>query len=129
MIGKNARTLAPGFVDLQVNGHDDVDVAHARDADWSHLWMANVGGACEGVSAAARVGFGGFIAAMLGALWAYDGWNNVTLVAGEVQNPHRNLPRALIGDLRSRGFNDPSQLAERFNVPLYVMKRRLGIRH
>ena len=67
----------------------------ARDADWSHLWMANVGGACEGVSAAARVGFGGFIAAMLGALWAYDGWNNVTLVAGEVQNPHRNLPRAL----------------------------------
>ena len=39
------------------------------------------------------------------------------------------MPRALIGDLRSRGFNDPSQLAERFNVPLYVMKRRLGIRH
>src|SRR6266404_3892041 len=71
----------------------------ARDADWSHLWMANVGGACEGVSAAARVGFGGFIAAMLGALWAYDGWNNVTLVAGEVQDPHRNLPRALIGGM------------------------------
>src|SRR5258707_15386376 len=71
----------------------------ARGADWSDLWMANVGGACEGVSAAARVGLGGFIAAMLGALWAYDGWNNVTLVAGEVQNPHRNLPRALIGGM------------------------------
>lgn len=69
----------------------------ARNADWSHLLMANVGGTCEGVSAAARFGFGGFIAAMLGALWAYDGWNNVTLVAGEVQNPGRNLPRALIG--------------------------------
>src|SRR2546430_191329 len=69
----------------------------ARDADWSHLLMANAGGTCEGVSAAARFGFGGFIAAMLGALWAYDGWNNVTLVAGEVQNPGRNLPRALIG--------------------------------
>ncbi len=69
----------------------------ARSADWSHLLMANVGGTCEGVSAAARFGFGGFIAAMLGALWAYDGWNNVTLVAGEVQNPGRNLPRALIG--------------------------------
>src|SRR5258708_13487426 len=61
--------------------------------------MANVGGGCEGVSAGASVGFGGFIAAMLGALWAYDGWNNVTLVAGEVQNPHRNLPRALIGGM------------------------------
>src|SRR5438876_11129325 len=61
--------------------------------------MLNVGGTYEGVSAAARYGFGGFIAAMLGALWAYDGWNNVTLVAGEVQNPHRNLPRALIGGM------------------------------
>src|SRR6266498_309757 len=71
----------------------------ASGADWSHLWMSNGGGSCEGVSAAARVGFGGFIAAMLGALWAYDGWNNVTLVAGEVQNPQRNLPRALIGGM------------------------------
>lgn len=71
----------------------------ASGADWSHLWMADAGGTCEKVSAAARFGFGGFIAAMLGALWAYDGWNNVTLVAGEVQNPARNLPRALIGGM------------------------------
>lgn len=71
----------------------------ARGADWSHLFMVNGNGACEGVSAAARVGFGGVIAAMLGALWAYDGWNNVTLVAGEVRDPHRNLPRALIGGM------------------------------
>jgi len=69
----------------------------ARGADWSHLAMVNSGGACEGVADAARFGFGGLIAAMLGALWAYDGWNNVTLVAGEVENPQRNLPRALIG--------------------------------
>jgi len=34
---------------------------------------------------------------MLGALWGYDGWNNLTLVAGEVKNPKRNLPIALIG--------------------------------
>lgn len=38
------------------------------------------------------------------------------------------MPRALIGDLRSAGMNDPVQLAERFNVPLHVMKRRLGIK-
>lgn len=69
----------------------------ARGTDWSHLTMMNSGGACEGVADAARFGFGGLMAAMLGALWAYDGWNNVTLVAGEVQNPQRNLPRALIG--------------------------------
>lgn len=29
--------LAPGFVDLQVNGIDDVDVNHARGTDWDRL--------------------------------------------------------------------------------------------
>jgi APA family basic amino acid/polyamine antiporter len=33
---------------------------------------------------------------MLGALWAYDGWNNLAFMAGEVKNPERNLPLALI---------------------------------
>jgi N-acetylglucosamine-6-phosphate deacetylase len=31
------RTLVPGLIDLQVNGHDDVDVATARGADWDRL--------------------------------------------------------------------------------------------
>ena len=31
------RVLAPGFVDLQVNGHGDVDVARADGADWDRL--------------------------------------------------------------------------------------------
>ena len=35
-------------------------------------------------------------ATIQGAFWAYDGWNDVTYVAGEVQNPQRNLPRGLI---------------------------------
>lgn len=34
--------------------------------------------------------------AMVAALWAYDGWNNVTFAAGEVKGPGRNLPLALI---------------------------------
>jgi APA family basic amino acid/polyamine antiporter len=41
--------------------------------------------------------FAGFIAALVGALWAYDGWNNVGMVASEVRNPQRNLPISLIG--------------------------------
>src|SRR3984957_1305614 len=41
--------------------------------------------------------FAGFIAALVGALWAYDGWNNVGMVASEVKNPQRNLPLSLIG--------------------------------
>ncbi len=40
--------------------------------------------------------FAGFIAALVAALWAYDGWNNVGMVASEIRNPQRNLPLALI---------------------------------
>ena len=41
--------------------------------------------------------FSGFIAALVAALWAYDGWNNVSMVSSEIKDPQRNLPRALIG--------------------------------
>jgi APA family basic amino acid/polyamine antiporter len=41
-------------------------------------------------------GVAGFFAAMVSALWAYDGWNNVTMVSSEIRHPGRNLPRALI---------------------------------
>ncbi|MGH9945540.1 MAG: APC family permease, partial [Pyrinomonadaceae bacterium] len=71
----------------------------ASDGGWDNFALANVGGACEGVSDAARYGIAGFGAAMLGALWGYDGWNNLTLVAGEVKNPQRNIPLALIGGM------------------------------
>jgi APA family basic amino acid/polyamine antiporter len=64
--------------------------------DWGHLGMANNGGLCEGVPITTG-GIAGFAAAMIGALWAYDGWNNITFLAGEVKNPGRNLPLALIG--------------------------------
>jgi APA family basic amino acid/polyamine antiporter len=64
--------------------------------DWGHLGLQNTGGACEGV-AITTGGLAGFAAAMIGALWAYDGWNNITFLAGEVKNPGRNLPLALIG--------------------------------
>ncbi len=39
----------------------------------------------------------GFFAALVAALWAYDGWNNVSMVASEIREPQRNLPLALIG--------------------------------
>lgn len=42
-------------------------------------------------------GIAGFFAALVAALWAYDGWNNVSMVASEVRNPRRSLPIALIG--------------------------------
>jgi APA family basic amino acid/polyamine antiporter len=47
----------------------------------------------------AHGGFGGFMIALIAALWAYDGWNDLTMVSGEVQRPERSLPRALISGL------------------------------
>lgn len=70
---------------------------------FSHFGMTETGGACEGVNESVRFGsasysfVAGFGAAMLGALWGYDGWNNLTLVAGEIEQPERNIPIALIG--------------------------------
>ncbi len=38
----------------------------------------------------------GFIVAMTGAFFAYDGWVNVTYIAGEIKEPQKNIPRSLI---------------------------------
>jgi APA family basic amino acid/polyamine antiporter len=35
--------------------------------------------------------------ALIAALWAYDGWSDVTQMAGEIQQPQRSMPLALIG--------------------------------
>ena len=35
--------------------------------------------------------------ALVAVLWAYDGWADLTFAAGEIKDPQRNLPRALIG--------------------------------
>ena len=55
---------------------------------WDHL--------AAPAGAAGWSGAKAFGAAMIAALWAYDGWNNMPMVAGEVQQPGRNVPRALI---------------------------------
>jgi basic amino acid/polyamine antiporter, APA family len=69
------------------------------DGDWAHFALSSAGGACEGVPAAARGGVAGFGAAMLGAMWSYNGWNEVTYVGGEIKDPQRNLPRAILGGI------------------------------
>ncbi|HEV2417774.1 MAG TPA: amino acid permease [Terriglobia bacterium] len=58
---------------------------------WSNLTTA------LGAGGAVKTAAGGFGLAMVSALWGYDGWNNLSMVAGEVRNPQRNIPAALIG--------------------------------
>ena len=44
----------------------------------------------------AQSGIAGFMAALVAALWAYDGWNDLTMVSEEIREPERNIPIALI---------------------------------
>lgn len=60
----------------------------APSANWSNL--ATPSGTAE------WTGLSVFGVAMLAALWGYDGWNNMPMAAGEVKNPGRNIPFALI---------------------------------
>lgn len=60
----------------------------APSANWSNL--ATPAGTAE------WTGLSVFGVAMLAALWGYDGWNNMPMAAGEVKNPGRNIPFALI---------------------------------
>jgi APA family basic amino acid/polyamine antiporter len=55
---------------------------------WSHFLQHANGGAWPG--------FAAFGTAVLAALWAYDGWNNMPMVAGEIQNPKKSIPLSLI---------------------------------
>jgi APA family basic amino acid/polyamine antiporter len=45
----------------------------------------------------AHGGLTGFMTALIAALWAYDGWSDVSQLAGEVRDPQRSMPFALVG--------------------------------
>ena len=55
---------------------------------WAHFALGFAG---------AKGGVAGFAAALVAALWAYDGWNDLNMVSGEVRQPARTIPVALIG--------------------------------
>jgi APA family basic amino acid/polyamine antiporter len=61
---------------------------------WSHF---------AGHYMAAQGGLAGFMTALVAALWAYDGWNDLNMVAGEIRQPERNIPIALIAGVATVG--------------------------
>lgn len=65
-------------------------LAFASGGTWSHF---------AGSYAGAAGGFAGFAIAVTAAMWAYDGWSDLNMVAEEVRDPERNIPRALVGGL------------------------------
>jgi basic amino acid/polyamine antiporter, APA family len=52
----------------------------------------------------AKGGAVGFFAALVAALWAYDGWNDLNMVAGEIRDPQRNVPLSLIWGVATVGL-------------------------
>ncbi len=54
---------------------------------WSNF-LTSYNGATRGIA--------GFMIALVAALWAYDGWNDLNMVAEEVDHPERSVPIALI---------------------------------
>jgi basic amino acid/polyamine antiporter, APA family len=65
-------------------------MAFSSHGSWDHF---------AGHYAAATGGIVGFILAVKAALWAYDGWSDLNMVAEEVSAPERNIPLALVGGL------------------------------
>ncbi len=61
---------------------------------FGRAWQAPVELAAP--AAAASPGLAGVGAAMVGVLWAYEGWQYVTFSAGETVDPPRTFPRGLI---------------------------------
>lgn len=53
-------------------------------------WSESPTGFREGLSA------GGMFAALVAVMWAYDGWADLSSLAGETKNPGKTLPRALL---------------------------------
>src|SRR5262245_8654312 len=51
-------------------------------AIWPESWSGSV--------------FSGVLVAMIGVLWAYEGWQFVTFSAGEVRDPQRTFPRGIV---------------------------------
>ena len=60
----------------------------APQENWAHLFADNN-------FSWTQVSSGGFGAAVLAALWAFDGWNSMPMAAGEIRDGQRNVPRAL----------------------------------
>jgi APA family basic amino acid/polyamine antiporter len=49
--------------------------------------------------AGAKGGVAGFMAALVAALWAYDGWSDLGMLGGEVRRPEKTIPFALIAGM------------------------------
>ena len=103
LTGINARGLREGallqnvLTVLKVGAIALLAIAALSSGKGSRAHFAQApGGGMLGPHGLALGLFGAIGVAMSKALFAYDAWNTVTFTAGEVREPQRNLPRALV---------------------------------
>ncbi|RZA07888.1 MAG: amino acid permease [Proteobacteria bacterium] len=89
-VGGRAQALLTALKLILVLGLTGGLLFFSSTGSWDHFSGA-VGG-----TGAVTFGWSGFGLAVLSALWAFDGWNNLPMAAGEVKDPSRTVPTALI---------------------------------
>jgi APA family basic amino acid/polyamine antiporter len=62
--------------------------------DWHHFTTGAPGGLSLGLTSGQMLS--AFGVALIAVFWAYDGWVYITWVSGEVKEPRRNVPRAMV---------------------------------
>jgi APA family basic amino acid/polyamine antiporter len=99
--------------------------------DWHHFTSSNWTSA-QGLS----MGFGSgqllsaFGVALIAVFWAYDGWVYITWVAGEVKDPRRNVPLAMVlGTLAVGGIYVAMNMAYVYALPLTEIAKHETIAH
>jgi APA family basic amino acid/polyamine antiporter len=87
-----------------------VGVAFSFGGGTFHNFSTSFSGATGGMS--------GFMVALVAALWAYDGWNDLNMVSEEIEHPERNIPLALIvGVLLVAGLYMATNAAVQYVLP------------
>lgn len=88
------------------------------------IGLPRTGGYYTPVAPAGSFALPAFGLALVSTLWAYDGWADLSFVAGEVRDPQRNLPRALItGTLAVIGIYLLANIAYLAVMPVSEMRR------
>ncbi|HEY5219131.1 MAG TPA: amino acid permease [Gemmatimonadaceae bacterium] len=88
------------------------------------IGLPRTGGYYTPVAPSGSFAIPAFGLALVSTLWAYDGWADLSFVAGEVRDPQRNLPRALItGTLAVIGIYLLANLAYLAVMPVGDIRR------
>lgn len=99
--------------------------------DWSHFHSHGVGlgaGLTMGLNPARLISVLGI--ALIAVFWAYDGWVYITWVAGEVKEPRRNVPLAMVlGVIVVGGIYIAMNLTYLYALPLDQIAKHETIAH